>query len=155
MTLNFFLRPPGRSNLPRHLLLIVFLLFAGSVWAAGIEVSGGWIRLLPAGVPAGGYLALRNSGERAMTLVGASSPDYHMVMIHKTVEQGGMSQMIDVDKIEVPAGGEVSFSPGGYHLMLMNPTRDIAVGSKIPVTLKFSDGKEVTAQFEVRGPSGK
>lgn len=153
--INLSRRRKGRFEMTRHLLLIVSLLFAASAWAAGVEVSGAWIRLLPGGAPAGGYFALRNPGEQAMALVGASSPDYGMVMIHKTVEQGGISKMIHVDKIEVPAGGKVSFSPGSYHLMLMNPKHGIAVGSRIPVTLKFSDGQEVDAQFEVRGPTAR
>ncbi|HUL42246.1 MAG TPA: copper chaperone PCu(A)C [Burkholderiales bacterium] len=139
----------------RFLLMIISLLFAAIAWAGDVEVSGAWIRQLPAGAPAGGYFALRNPGPQATALVGASSPDYGMVMMHKTVEQGGVAKMIDVDKIELPPGGKVAFHPGGYHLMLMNPKHRIAVGSTVPVTLNFSDGQKVTAQFEVRGPTAR
>lgn len=136
-------------------VLIASVLFAASAWAAGIGVSGAWIRQLPAGAPSGGFFTLQNQGKNTLTLVGASSPGYDMVMIHKSMEEGGMSKMMSVDKIDVPAGGDVVFRPGSYHLMLMNARRDIKIGSSIPVTLKFSDGREVTTQFEVRGPTAK
>ncbi|HVB47028.1 MAG TPA: copper chaperone PCu(A)C [Burkholderiales bacterium] len=139
----------------RLALLLASALFAASAWAAGISVSGAWIRHLPAGVPAGGFFTVHNQGRQAAALVGASSPDYGMVMIHQTVEKGGMSMMKPVDRIEVPAGGKVTFRPGGYHLMFMQAKHDIKVGSKVPVTLEFSGGRKVSAQFEVRGPTAR
>ncbi len=139
----------------RLTVLIASGLFAASAWAAGITVSGAWIRHLPAGVPAGGFFTLHNQGKEAVALVGGSSPEYGMVMIHRSIEEGGASKMMHVDKIDVPAGGKVIFSPGGYHLMLMDAKHDIKVGSRIPVTLVLSDGRKVTVQFEVRGPTAR
>jgi len=139
----------------RLTVLLASALFAASAWAAGITVSGAWIRHLPAGVPAGGFFTLHNQSKDAITLVGASSPDYAMVMMHKTVEEGGTSKMMPVDKIDLPAGGTVAFHPGGYHLMFMHAEHGVKVGSRIPVTLMFSGGGKVTAQFEVRGPTAR
>jgi periplasmic copper chaperone A len=139
----------------RLAVLFASALFATSVWAAGITVSGAWVRHLPAGVPAGGYFTLHNQSKEAIALVGASSPDYAMVMLHKTVEQSGMSKMVPVHKIEVPAGGMLRFHPGGYHLMFMHAKHEVKVGSRIPVTLLFSGGEQVTARFEVHGPAAR
>ena len=139
----------------RLTVLVAFALFAVSAWAAGIGVSEAWIRHLPGGAPAGGYLTLENQSEKAVALVGASSPEYGMVMIHKTVEEGGTAKMVPVNKVDIAAGGKVVFRPGGYHLMLMHVKRNIEVGSSIPITLEFSGGQKVTAQFRVRGPTAK
>lgn len=38
--------------------------------------------------------------------------------------------MMHVHEVEVPAGGKVVFSPGGYHVMLMKPARTLAIGDK-------------------------
>lgn len=134
---------------------ICLTLFAAAAAAANLEVSNGWIRLLPSPVPAGGYFEVRNNASAPAQLVGVSSPAFAEAMLHETMEEKGQSMMMPVERIEVPARGNVVFKPGGYHLMLMKPTRAIKVGDRVPVTLEFADGQKVTAQFEVRGPAGK
>ena len=139
----------------RIAIVIASLLLAANAWAADLGVSAAWVRLLPAGAPAGAYFTLANQGAKAVALVGASSPDYGAVMIHKTVEQGGMASMVMVDKVEVPAGGKLEFRPGGYHLMLMHAKHEIKLGTKIPLTLEFADGRKLTVQFDVRAPGAQ
>lgn len=135
--------------------ILFFWLSAGSASAADLEVSNGWIRLLPAGVPAAGYFELRNAAASRAELVGASSPAFAQAMIHRSTEENGRSTMTHVHQLEVPAGGKLAFKPGGYHIMLIGPTRQLRLGEKVPVTLEFRGADPITAQFEVRGPSGK
>jgi len=139
----------------RLVILVAAALLAASAAASELGIASPWIRLLPGGAPAGGYFTLRNGAQRPVELVGVSSTAYGSVMMHRTTEAGGMARMQPVDRIEVPAGGEVAFAPGGYHLMLMQPARNIAVGDRIPVTLEFADGRRLTREFDVRGPTGK
>lgn len=136
--------------------LIAFALsacFIGAADAAQPTVSGGWIRSLPGG-PAGGYFTLTNDTGRPIVLVGASSPACGMLMLHKTESMGGMSTMEDVANIPVAPGGTLTFAPGGYHLMCMDPTALIRPGNKVLVTLIFEDGSKVTSPFIVRGATG-
>lgn len=139
----------------RFPLLTFMVLFSASTQAAGLEVSNGWIRLLPAGVPAGGYFEVRNSGRAAAELTAVSSPAFAQTMIHRSTENQGRSTMAHVDKVEVPAHGKLLFAPGGYHVMMMKPTRELRVGDEVPVTLEFASGEKISAGFEVRGPSGR
>jgi copper(I)-binding protein len=60
-----------------------------------------------------------------------------------------------VKSLKVPAHGTLSFQPGGYHLMCMKPQSSMKIGASVPVTLKFADGKTLTASFPVKGPGGK
>ena len=76
-------------------------------------------------------------------------------MLHKSTEEKGRSTMVHLDSVDVPPGGEVVFTPGSYHLMLIKPTRVLRIGEKVPVTFEFASGEKITEQFEVRGPSGK
>lgn len=140
----------------RGLAVLFFsaLLPVGS-WAADLNVSDAWIRILPGGAPAGGYFLLHNGGKQPVVLVGASSAAFGHVMMHRTAEEGGVTRMLPVDRVEVRPGGRVAFAPGGYHLMLMQPTRKIAAGERIPVTLEFAGGRKLTTEFQVRGPTGK
>ena len=55
--------------------------------ALRIQVDHAWIRWLPAGLPAGGYMSLTNRGDAAVNLVAASSPAYAEVSIHRNVEK--------------------------------------------------------------------
>ncbi len=124
-----------------------------SAFAAGVRIEDAWIRWLPAGLPAGGYGKVVNDTGKEVRIVGASSPDYGEVMLHRSVNQNGVMKMIHVDAIPVAAHGSMAFAPGGYHIMLMQPKAGIEPGAKVPVTLKLADGKSLTAEFEVRKPT--
>jgi hypothetical protein len=138
------------------LYVCALLLAAGPAFAAGpLSVSDAWIRAMPAGIPSGGYFTLRNNGARDVVLTGAATPACGSLMLHKSENTGGMSSMHHVDEVDVPAGGSISFAPGGYHLMCMQATSAITPGAKVPVTLTFKDGGKVTASFAVRNAAGK
>lgn len=144
------------SHINFRIVVVVLLAASASIArAADIEVKDAWIRLLPAGVPAGGYMTIHNRTGQSIVLTGASSGAYGHVMLHRTVEQGGISRMLPVDRIEIPAGSTLAFAPGGYHVMLTKPNYAIAAGERVPVTLEFSDKHRITARFDVRGPSDK
>ena len=143
------------STKSRLAILFCFLGLVSGVGAAELEVSNAWIRLIPGGVPAGGYFTLRNGANQPAVLVSISSTAFGSVMMHRTVEEQGRSRMLTVDQIEVGAGKTMSFTPGGYHLMLTKPSRDFAIGERVPITLEFSDKHMITVQFEVRSPTAK
>ena len=66
-----------------------------------------------------------------VTVVDVESLDFGMPMIHRTVEEGGVSRMRPAGKLEIPPGGELRFEPGGLHLMLMRPLRPLAEGDVV------------------------
>ncbi len=137
------------------ILLLCGLLGSLPLHAAGhtLSLSGGWVRLLPGSLPAGGYFVLHNDGDRPLKLTGAAGRDYGQVMLHRSVESNGQSQMRQVDSVTLPAHGTLRFAPGGYHLMLMQPKTPLKVGNKVAITLRFSDGETLTAPFALR-PAG-
>jgi periplasmic copper chaperone A len=118
--------------------------------AQHVKASGAWIRLLPANLPAGGFVTLQNDSDQAATLRSANSAAYGSVMLHKSSTEGGMGRMEMVDSLAVPAHGKAELSPGGYHLMLMNAPKPLAVGDKVVVHLMFADGSMSDVEFVVR-----
>ncbi|HUO93583.1 MAG TPA: copper chaperone PCu(A)C [Rhizomicrobium sp.] len=142
------------SNSWRFAALASSLLIAGAAYAGNLTVTDGWIRAMPGKTPAGGYFTLSNDSGRRMVLTGASSPACGMLMLHKTDTESGMASMHDVASIPIAVGQHVSFAPGGYHLMCMEPTSQIAPGNKVPVSLIFEDGTKVTTDFAVRNATG-
>jgi len=107
----------------------------------GPRVAGGWVREGPPHAMAlAAYLRLRNPGPEPRHLVGVSSPQFSGAMMHATVIEGGIARMRHLDGLDIPGAGEVSFAPGGRHIMLMGPRRELHVGDHIELILKFADG---------------
>jgi copper(I)-binding protein len=61
-----------------------------------------------------------------------------------------MMGMRKIDRLDVPAGGKVELKPGGYHIMLIDLVRELKVGDKIEITLKFEKAGDVKITAEVR-----
>jgi periplasmic copper chaperone A len=139
----------------KPLSLAILLALMGPASAASLNITDAWFRALPGTLPAGGYFNVHNTGKNDLAILGAQSEGCSTVMVHKSSNAGGMSRMEHVDKVDVPAGGKVSFAPGGLHLMCMRPTSLMKIGGKVPVVLHLSDGTRVAATFAVRGASGK
>ena len=118
---------------------------------SGVEVTNSRIRLLPGDLPLAGYFDVHNTGKQAVSLTGASSADFGMVMMHKSMHKNGEASMMMVDKIDVAPGKTVQFAPGGYHLMLMHRKKDLKVGDNVLINLDFSNGQKMDVQFKVGG----
>jgi len=154
--------PAKAGEKPERPAPLLTLVAAGEAPAAGaaapagvLAVSDGWFRALPGNIPAGGYFTLRNNGRQAVVLTGAASPACGSIMLHQTVSGGGMAGMKHVASLDVPAGGSVSFAPGGHHLMCLEPKAAMKPGGAVPVTLQFQGGTTLTANFTVRNAAGK
>ena len=118
--------------------------------APSIRIENAWIRWLPSGVPAGGYLTLTNTGERALTLIGASSTAFGMVSVHRTVHHGGNVGMEPAGRISIAAHSTLDFAAAGYHLMLMDASTPLKPGDHVSIILSFADGTSLSVPFEVR-----
>jgi copper(I)-binding protein len=143
----------------RHIVLLAAAAIlaasaAQAVASSGIIIRDGWFRALPAGTPAGGYFTLQNGSRKSITLTGVASPSCGEAMLHESKSDGGMKGMTHVSNLVVPAGGTLSFAPGGYHIMCMMPI-DLMPGGKADVTFNFADGSKQTVSFVVKNALGK
>jgi copper(I)-binding protein len=134
-------------------LAVALLLSAGSTHAedaAKVNVTGGWLRVLPGTLPAGAYATVDNPTDRALKIVGVTSPDYAEAMIHRSSTEGGMGRMEMVDSVDLPPKGKLVFAPGGYHVMLMQARHPVKPGEKVTLTFSLSDGQTVPATLVAR-----
>ncbi len=118
--------------------------------ASHVEVSGCWIRAMPASVPSSGYFTLKNDSDAPATLTGVATPAFGMAMLHRTESNGSTSTMVAIDAAEVPAHGELVFAPKGYHVMLEQPVKPPVPGSRIEMTFGFADGSHARATCDVK-----
>lgn len=93
-----------------------------------------------------------NAGPADVELTGAHSPDYGMVMLHETTESNGMSKMSMVHQVAIPAGQDLAFKPGSYHLMLEQPRAGLKIGDTVQVDFTLSNGEGFSATCEVKSP---
>ncbi|MGH1559931.1 copper chaperone PCu(A)C [Caulobacter segnis] len=67
-----------------------------------------------------GFFTLVNAGKAPVTLKAVESPAAGKVEIHQSAMNGEVMTMRRQDTVTIPAGGQVAFAPGGYHLMLLS-----------------------------------
>lgn len=130
-------------------LLLFFLMPGLAIAAPTLTVSKPWMRYLLPSIPAAGYMVLQNSGGADAVVTGASSPACGMLKLHESKDDSGMAMMMDVPSITVPAYGRVTFAPGGYHFMCMNPV--MKIGDQVPVVLTLQGGGKVDVMLPVYG----
>ena len=137
----------------RRLCLAALLLLPLAAWSDGPEVSAShvWIRQAPPGISVlGGYFTLQNLTDKPLDLKSVSSPEFGSVQMHKSFIKDDQEQMEAVPSITLPAHGSIEFKPGGYHLMLMQPKKNLFPGDMVTLDLSFSDGSELAILAPVR-----
>lgn len=134
-------------------LLLVF--FSLPVFAGPVSVSGAWVRLLPSDLPLAGYAQVTNTSGHTLKLIGVSSPEFSEVQLHHSLVHAGMEEMLHFDAITIETGKTLDFAPGGYHLMLFGRKHALKAGLRVPMTLRFSDGTQYTAEFTVKQATAK
>jgi periplasmic copper chaperone A len=114
--------------------------------AAPVEVSEAWVRrAVPGQSGTGAFMKLK--APAATRLVSASTPVAGVAEVHEMKMEGDTMKMRAMSEgLPLPAGQMVELTPGGYHLMLMDLKQPIAVGSTVPLTLRFVDGKGVASE---------
>lgn len=118
--------------------------------APEIAVSDALIRTPPGGREiTAGYMTLANSGG-ADALIGVSSGAAGRIELHTHSNEGGVMKMRQVERVEIPAGGEVAFEPGSYHLMIFGAGA-LAEGDTVALTLDFETADDQTVAFTVGG----
>lgn len=104
----------------------------------GIEIMKPWARPASAGANSAAYLHIFNGSNRADTLISSDANITAQAEIHESFEKNGLSSMRPVNRLVIPADSIVHLSPGGYHIMLKQLNRGIAVGDSLSLKLDFA-----------------
>lgn len=98
-----------------------------------------------------GFVTLRSATQDR--IVGVSSARAKAVEIHATVTEGANSSMHRVDSVELPAGKDVVFGPGGMHLMVFEPDPAGSKDATFPIQFELESGGTKIVAF--RGETAK
>ena len=119
--------------------------------AQEIIVNDAWIRgVPPSAKTTAAFMTIQNTGSKEMTLISATCEVSEIVQIHTMEQVGEVMKMKELSKLSVPANGQTSLAPKGYHIMLIGLLRSISEGEVIPLSLNFTDGSIVNVAAVVR-----
>lgn len=127
---------------------------ANQTFTAGdLAISGAFTRaMLPKAQVAGGYLVIENKGAAPDRLIGGATMAAKVVQIHQMKMEGDMMKMNEVEGgLEIPAGGKVELTPGGYHVMMMGVDTPFNEGECVELTLTFEKAGDVPVVLSVGG----
>lgn len=117
----------------------------------GLTAEAAWVRTPPPGARMlAGYVELHNQGDQAVELVGAEADDFAMVEIHQSYREDGRMRMREVNPLVIEAGDTAVLAPGGLHLMLMRPTRQLVDGEQVDIRLINAQGQRLKVVFNVQ-----
>jgi len=105
---------------------------------------------LPASPDVGAvYLTIKNDSSQPDVLLSATSDVSTDTMLHNDVTSGISESMVPSGPVTIASGKTLVLQPGGYHLMLMNINRHLAVGNTIHVTLDFKRAGQIAVTVPV------
>jgi len=144
----------------RSAVALVFLVFvavaarAGEVATLGdLAIVSPWARAsIGTSRPAAAFLSVTNRGAESDRLVAIESPVAARAMAHRTTMENGVMKMEPAGAVEIPAGGTVTFKPGGLHIMLMKLRQPLKKGGTLSLTLRFERAGAVTIEAPIAGP---
>lgn len=142
-------------NRVSSLSLLFLLSLGGAAFAQSanedVAISNAYVRAVPPGqANSAAFMEIKNSGGMDHSLVSGGSPAAEAVELHTHTMEDGVMRMRRIDKIDLPAGQEVSLKPGGLHVMLIGLKQPLVPERSIPITLRYEDGSEVTVKVPVR-----
>ncbi|MCP3867623.1 MAG: copper chaperone PCu(A)C [Gammaproteobacteria bacterium] len=126
-------------------LLSLFTCSQAIAETSGVQVENPWIRAAPPVVKIlAAYMTIENKSSQKRTLLGADSPGFDRIEIHNTVIEDGLARMLRQKQIEIPPQGTITFSPGGYHFMLLGRKASLEPGDRVKLNLIFKNGDRLT-----------
>lgn len=137
---------------PMSLLLALLLPLSSLAGDAPLQSRDAWVREAPPGrTMTAAYVTFANPGAEAVTLVTAAAIEgADRVEFHTSEHsEDGMMRMRRLETLEVPAGGEAAFAPGGHHLMLFGTDAPRA-GTVLELEFVTADGRRFAVPFPVR-----
>lgn len=115
---------------------------------------------IPGAKATGAFLNIHKNDSSELSLVSAAAPSItEHVEIHEMIMKDGTMKMSQIPSYPLKAGDNI-FQKGGYHIMLMDLQKPLAVGETRSLVFNFSDGSSKSCVAEVKSvealtPKGK
>jgi copper(I)-binding protein len=124
---------------------------AHEVKAGNLTLSDLAVRATVRGLPtSAAYMTITNAGKTPDKLLSIDCACADAAMMHESRIRNGISSMVMLGDLAIPAGGKVTFKPEGLHVMLVGLKGPLKAGALQEMTLRFEKAGVVKAGFHVR-----
>ncbi|MBW2426212.1 MAG: copper chaperone PCu(A)C [Deltaproteobacteria bacterium] len=128
---------------------LVALLAATPATSNDLQVGNPWVSLPILDEEPAIYFAIANRRDAPRKITGASSPRCERIEIHRAAVQDGVMGSVELDEMEIPAGGAVAFAPRGLFLKMIG-SQSLSEGENVPVELELDDGEKISFDAVVK-----
>ena len=133
----------------KKIIALTFFIINLSVFSQVIESP--WVKApLPGMKMTGGYMIIKNDTAKDLTLKKVTGEDCEAYEIHTHNKVNGVMKMRQVKELVIKAHDSVTLKPKSFHIMMIQLTKKLSVGSHTKMTLHFSNGREIQVSAPVR-----
>lgn len=98
-------------------------------------------------------MVIHNGTARADRLIRVRANIAPRATVHRsTTDSAGRDVMLPVSSVPIPARSDVTFQPGGLHVMLTGITRKLSLGEEVTLEITFARGGTLTVSAPVVSP---
>ena len=96
-----------------------------------------------------GFMTIRNAGRQDDRLLSVTTEASNRADLHGTIRDGNVMKMrAQAGGVPVPAGGSVTFAPGGLHVMFIGLKAAVPEGRLVKARLTFEKAGSVDVMFK-------
>lgn len=115
-----------------------------------IKITDPWIRNADKGMNTGMFLKIENLTNKDDELIGVESDFAEVNEIHEVFKNNEMMGMRKIEKLPIKAKSKVELKPRDYHIMFIKLTKDLKLGDKKEVKLKFKNAGTIKVNAVVK-----
>jgi copper(I)-binding protein len=125
--------------------------FAYSAFASSINISNQWLRANKASsFNTAAYMDITNNSNTDDALIAVKTTLSDTTEIHDMHQTNGISHMVKVEKIDIPAHTTIHLMPGSLHIMLKGIRNPLTAGQEAELTLVFTKAGEIKIKLPVK-----
>jgi len=143
-----------KNMLKKLSIFLISVVLAHNVYAAvdDIVISKPWARASIADKNmSAAYMNIKNNSSESDVLYKAISEVAGKIELHKVViNDNGVAQMVEMNKIVIPAMQEVILKPKGLHIMLFEIKKPLRDGEEIKMELYFEKAGKISVTMPIK-----